>query len=75
MIGIKLVLTRNNVCRIVEPQTPDIINNLVLAHFNKEIAKLHTKSDICVHMTAGAMPWVTDYENPNYEAACRATKA
>nr|VWO99513.1 N/A [Ganoderma boninense] len=61
--------------RIVNPQTPELIELLVRAHLQKEFAKLESKNTLTITNIGDGMPWVTDPEDPNYEAASRATKA
>ncbi|PIL29256.1 hypothetical protein GSI_09306 [Ganoderma sinense ZZ0214-1] len=61
--------------RIVNPQTPELIELLVKAHLEKEFAKLQTKNVLTIKNIGDGMPWVTDPKDPNYEAASRATEA
>ncbi|KAM5539708.1 hypothetical protein V8D89_006521 [Ganoderma adspersum] len=60
--------------RIVNPQTPGLIQPLVDAHLKKEFAKLQSKNILTIKKTSDGMPWVADYKHWNYEAASRATE-
>jgi Cys-Gly metallodipeptidase DUG1 len=61
--------------RLVPPQTPEAVDPLVIAHLQKEFAKLGSKNKLTVESLSGGKPWVADHRHWNYEAAKRATKA
>ncbi|KAH9847041.1 CNDP dipeptidase [Lenzites betulinus] len=61
--------------RIVPPQTPEVVEALVVKHMTEEFARLKSKNKLQVGKTNGASPWSADYKHWNYEAARRATEA
>jgi len=61
--------------RLVPPQTPENIWPLVDAHVNSEFAKLGTRSTPHLECLDGGKPWITSYEDPNFQAAIKATHA
>ncbi|KAI0822365.1 CNDP dipeptidase [Trametes gibbosa] len=61
--------------RIVPPQTPELVEALVVKHVKEEFVKLKSKNKLKIEKTHGAKPWATDYKHWNYEAARRATEA
>ena len=69
------MLTRGMGGRIVPPQTPALIEPLVIAYVEQEFAKLNSKNKLTIENLHGGEPWVADYKHWNYEAASRATEA
>jgi len=61
--------------RLVPPQTPEIVDPLVISYIESEFAKLNTKNTLTIEDLHGGKPWVTDHTHWNFEAAKRATKA
>ncbi|KAF9045441.1 hypothetical protein BJ165DRAFT_1477418 [Panaeolus papilionaceus] len=61
--------------RLVPPQTPALVDPLVIDHLEKEFAKLETKNTLKIENLHGGKPWVADHRHWNYEAAKRATRA
>jgi Cys-Gly metallodipeptidase DUG1 len=61
--------------RLVPPQTPEAVDPLVVAHLEREFAKLRSKNKLTVEGLHGGKPWVADHRHWNYEAAKKATKA
>ena len=68
-------MIRDVPCRIVPPQTPALIERLVVSYVEQEFAKLNSKNKVKIQKLNGAEPWVADYKHWNYEAASRATEA
>ncbi|THV02184.1 CNDP dipeptidase [Dendrothele bispora CBS 962.96] len=61
--------------RLVPPQTPEKVFPLAKAHVESEFAKLGTKNKLHFEELHGGLPWVTDINHWNYEAARTATRA
>ncbi|EJF55956.1 CNDP dipeptidase [Dichomitus squalens] len=61
--------------RIVPPQTPELIEPLVIQYVEQEFAKLNSKNKLKIENLHDGRPWVADYKHWNYEAARRATQA
>ncbi|RDB17221.1 Cys-Gly metallodipeptidase dug1 [Hypsizygus marmoreus] len=61
--------------RLVPPQTPALVDPLVIAYLEAEFAKLNSKNTLTVESLHGGKPWVEDVNHWNYEAAKVATKA
>lgn len=61
--------------RLVPPQTPEIVDPLVISYIESEFAKLNTKNTLTIENLHGGKPWVADHTHWNFEAAKRATKA
>ncbi|TFL03837.1 CNDP dipeptidase [Pterulicium gracile] len=61
--------------RLVPPQTPDTVGDLVVKYVEEEFKKLGSKNTLEVENLHGGKPWVADHEHWNYEAAIRATEA
>ncbi|THH27683.1 hypothetical protein EUX98_g6502 [Antrodiella citrinella] len=60
--------------RLVPPQTPEGMQEKVIAYVQKVFNNLNTKSTLePVKMTSGGMPWITDDTDWNYQAADAAT--
>jgi Cys-Gly metallodipeptidase DUG1 len=60
--------------RLVPPQTPEKVEELVVKYLQEEYAKLGSKNKMVVEPLHGGRPWLTDVNHWNYEAAKRATK-
>lgn len=60
--------------RLVPPQTPEIVNNMVINYVNQKIDELKSKNTITIESTDSGMPWITDYNHWNFDAAKRATQ-
>jgi len=60
--------------RLVPPQNPEKIGELVVKYLQAEFAKLGSKNKLVVESLHGGRPWLTDVNHWNYEAAKRATK-
>ena len=60
--------------RLVPPQTPEIVEDLVVKYLEAEFAKLGSKNKLAFELSHGGRPWVTDVNHWNFEAAKRATK-
>lgn len=56
------------------PQTPELVDPLVVAHLQSEFAKLNTKNKLNVEPLHSGKPWVADVKHWNFEAAKKATE-
>jgi len=61
--------------RLVPPQTPDVVEPMVISYIQSEFAKLKTKNKLEIVNLHGGKPWVADHKHWNYEAAKKATEA
>ena len=59
---------------LVNPQTPEVVTNLVEDYLYKEFEKLHSRNTIKVIPGFGGLPWVGDINHWNFQAAYEATK-
>jgi Cys-Gly metallodipeptidase DUG1 len=59
---------------LVPPQTPELVDPLVIAYVNSEFAKLNSKNKLTVESLHGGKPWVADVNHWNFEAAKAATR-
>ena len=60
--------------RLVPPQTPEVVEKLVVKYLEEEFAKLGSKNKLVFGLTQGGRPWLADVNHWNFEAAKRATK-
>lgn len=58
--------------RLVPDQDPKEIEKLVVAHVEKEFAKLNSPNKMSCRMIHGAKSWLSNPKHPNYEAAAKA---
>lgn len=56
------------------PQTPDLVNPLVITYLESEFAKLNSKNKLTIESLHGGKPWVADVNHWNFEAAKAATR-
>lgn len=59
---------------LVPPQTPDLVNPLVITYLESEFAKLNSKNKLTIESLHGGKPWVADVKHWNFEAAKAATR-
>ncbi|KAG6919142.1 hypothetical protein DXG01_008949 [Tephrocybe rancida] len=60
--------------RLVPPQTPDLVEPLVISYLQAEFAKLGSKNKFSIENLHGGKPWVADHRHWNFEAAKIATR-
>jgi len=60
--------------RMVPPQTPEIIEPMVISYLTAEFEKRRTKNKLRIDTVPGAKPWAADHDHWNYRAAKRATE-
>mmetsp|Transcript_99085 Transcript_99085/g.285900 ORF Transcript_99085/g.285900 Transcript_99085/m.285900 type:complete len:508 (-) Transcript_99085:1622-3145(-) len=58
--------------RLVPDQDPKEIEKLVVAHVEKEFAKLGSPNKLEIAMVHGAKSWLSETDHPNYQAAAKA---
>lgn len=58
----------------MDPQTPEIIEQLVKNFLDAEFAKLKSKNTMNVSYEAGGLPWVGNKDSWNFQAADAATQ-
>jgi Cys-Gly metallodipeptidase DUG1 len=61
--------------RLVTPQAPEVVSNLVEDYLYKEFDKLRSRNTIKVISGFGALPWIGDKNHWNFKAAYEATKS
>jgi len=60
---------------LVPPQTPELVNPLVVSYIEAEFSKLNSKNKLTVEYSVhGGKPWVADFNHWNFEAAKAATR-
>jgi Cys-Gly metallodipeptidase DUG1 len=63
-----------NTRSLVPPQTPELVDPLVIAYLHSEFAKLGSKNKLMIENLHGGKPWVADVKHWNFEAAKVATE-
>ncbi|KAG5335580.1 hypothetical protein C0989_000969, partial [Termitomyces sp. Mn162] len=61
--------------RLVPPQTPELVEPLVIQYLTSEFAKLKSKNMFSIENLHGGKPWMADHKHWNFEAAKIATRA
>jgi len=61
--------------RLVPPQTPELVDPLVIEHLEKHFKTLGSKNTLTIENLHGGKPWLADHTHWNFEAAKKATKA
>lgn len=76
--GAKTVIPRTVIgkfsIRIVPNQTPEYVTKCVVDYLNKKWEERDSPNKMKAHLYHGGECWMSDYNNPNFEAGRRATK-
>jgi Cys-Gly metallodipeptidase DUG1 len=59
---------------LVPPQTPELVDPLVIAYLEAEFGKLGSKNTLTVENLHGGKPWIADVNHWNFQAAKVATE-
>jgi Cys-Gly metallodipeptidase DUG1 len=60
--------------RLVPPQTPELVEPLVITYLQAEFDKLNSKNKLTIEHLHGGKPWLADHRHWNYAAGIRATE-